>query len=143
MQDEAGIPDDKKIPCAGEGVNGHLVQMLPAATKVDGATGTYRPMGYPSVSYDAKPYGGALAFKHAVEVLEGKPLSKDIKLPLPFLTNTDIILCKTGSWKEWKETGCNAFPPTLVPDPTWFPEIFHEELPEIGLKAAMNGTPEF
>ena len=23
MQDEAGIPDDKKIPCAGEGVNGH------------------------------------------------------------------------------------------------------------------------
>jgi ribose transport system substrate-binding protein len=143
MQDEAGIHDDKKIPCAGEGVNGHLLQMLPPGTAVDGANGTYRPMGYPSVSYDAKPYGGALAFKHAVEVLEGKDIPKDMKLPLPFLTNSDIILCKTGTWEEWKKTGCNTFAPAQVPDPTWFPEIFHADLPEIGLKAALNGTPEF
>ena len=39
MQDEAGIPDNKKKPCAGEGSNGHRIQMLPAGTKVDGAIG--------------------------------------------------------------------------------------------------------
>lgn len=145
MQMEAGIPDDKMIPCAGEGVNGHLVQMLPSGTPVDGAVATsaYRPMGYPSISYDAKPYGGALAFKHAVEKLEGKDIEKEILLPLPFLTNSDIVLCKEGTWEEWNKTKCNAFPPSLVSDPTWFPEIFHADLPEIGLQAAMTGTPEF
>jgi ribose transport system substrate-binding protein len=29
MQDEAGIPDAEKKPCAGEGSNGHRIQMLP------------------------------------------------------------------------------------------------------------------
>ena len=29
MQSEAGIPDDKLKPCAGEGTNGHRIQMLP------------------------------------------------------------------------------------------------------------------
>lgn len=145
MQMEAGIPDDKMIPCAGEGVNGHFVQMLPHGTPVDGAiaNSAYRPMGYPSVMYDAKPYGGALALKHAIEKLEGKDIPKDALLPLPFLTNKDIILCKEGTWEEWHKTNCNSFPPSLVSDPTWFPEIFHEDLPEIGLQAAMTGTPEF
>ena len=142
MQDEAGIPDGKKIPCAGEGTNGDHIQLLPSDTKVDGAKGTYKPMGYPGIAYDAKPYGGALAFKHAVDALEGKDVAKEILLPLPFLTNRDVVLCKTGAWKEWKETGCNAFPPSLVPDSSWFPEIFHADLPEIGLKAAMDGRPE-
>ena len=46
MQIEAGMkPDDKLKPCAGEGSNGHRIQMLPAGTEVEGANGTYRADG--------------------------------------------------------------------------------------------------
>ena len=47
MKREAGIPADKMKPCAGEGSNGHRVQMLPAGTEVEGGDGPYAPMGYP------------------------------------------------------------------------------------------------
>jgi len=50
MQSESGIADDKLKPCAGEGTNGHRIQMLPTSVKVDGANGTYRPMRAPSIS---------------------------------------------------------------------------------------------
>ena len=54
--------------------------------------------------------------------LKGKNIPKDMKLPLPFLTNSDIILCKTGTWEEWKKNRLQYFShrrksriPTLVP----------------------------
>ena len=141
MQDEAGIPDNKKKPCAGEGSNGHRIQMLPAGTKVDGASGTYRPMGYPSISYASPPYSGGLALKLAVEKLEGKEVPKLTKLPLPVVTNDTIKLCQEGTWEEMK-AGCNAFSPTIVTNPGWFASIFSERTPEIGLSAALVGQPE-
>jgi ribose transport system substrate-binding protein len=141
MQDEAGIADNKKKPCAGEGSNGHRVQMLPAETKVEGASGTYRPMGYPSISYASPPYSGGLALKLAVEKLEGKDVPKLTKLPLPLVTNDTVKLCQEGTWAEMK-AGCNAFNPAIISNPGWFGSIFSEQTPEIGLSAALVGQPE-
>ena len=141
MQDEAGIPDNKKKPCAGEGSNGHRIQMLPADTKIDGAAGTYRPMGYPSISYASPPYSGGLALKLAVDKLEGKDVPKLTKLPLPVVTNETVKFCQEGTWDEMK-AGCNAFSPTIVTNPGWFGSIFSEQTPEIGLNAALVGQPE-
>lgn len=141
MQDEAGIPDDKKKPCAGEGSNGHRIQMLPAGTEVEGANATYRPMGYPSISYASPPYSGALALKLAVEAIEGKDVPKLTILPLPIVKNETVKLCKEGTWEEMKE-GCNAFNPSIVSNPGWFASIFSDQTPEIGLNAALVGQPE-
>ncbi len=141
MQDEAGIADDKKLPCAGEGSNGHRTQMLPAGTEVEGANGTYRPMGYPSISYASPPYSGALALKLAVDVLDGKEVEKTTILPLPLVTNETVKLCEEGTWEEMK-AGCNVFNPAIVSNPGWFASIFSDQTPEIGLNAALVGQPE-
>ena len=50
MQLEAGRKPGQLLPCAGEGSNGGRVQMLPAGTAADGATGSYAPMGAPRIS---------------------------------------------------------------------------------------------
>ena len=56
MQDEAGIADNKKKPCAGEGSNGHRVQMLPADTKVEGSAGNNAGIAGPTGGVeDIKP----------------------------------------------------------------------------------------
>ena len=60
MQIEAGKKPDQLKPCAGEGSNGGRIQMLPAGTQVEGANGTYAPMGAPRISYASPPYSGAL-----------------------------------------------------------------------------------
>ena len=141
MQDEVGIPDNKKKPCAGEGSNGHRIQMLSADTKIDGSAGTYRPMGYPSISYASPPYSGGLALKLAVDKLEGKDVPKLTKLPLPVVTNETVKFCQEGTWDEMK-AGCNVFSPIIVTNPGWFGSIFSERTPEIGLNAALVGQPE-
>ena len=141
MEDEAGIKDGEKRPCAGEGSNGHRIQMLKSAEGIEGANGIYRPMGYPSISYASPPYSGALALKLAVEKLDGKEIQKLTTLPLPLATNDTIKLCRTGSWTEM-QAGCNAFQPAVIANPGWFAAIFSPETPEVGLQAALNGTPE-
>jgi ribose transport system substrate-binding protein len=141
MQSEAGIPDEKLRPCAGEGTNGHRVQMLPKSVDVPGANGTYRSMGAPSISASSQTFTAALALKVAVDVLEGKKLDRDQVLHPTPVTNENVKLCETGSWKEMKE-GCNAFPATIVPNAGWFASIFSDQLPEVGLDAALTGTPE-
>ncbi|MGB3834110.1 MAG: sugar ABC transporter substrate-binding protein [Mesorhizobium sp.] len=141
MQDEAGIPDDKKRACAGEGSNGHRIQMLPAGTEVEGSGGTYRSMGYPSISYASPPYSGALALKLAVDALEGKDVAKTTILPLPVVTNDTVKLCEEGTWQEMKD-GCNVFKPAIVSNPGWFASIFSDQTPEVGLNAALVGQPE-
>ena len=112
--------------------------MLPAGTKVEGANGTYTPMGAPRISYASPPYSGGLALKLAVEHLEGKTIPKLTTLPLPLVTNETVKYCKEGTWEEMKE-GCNAFPPALVPNPGWFASIYSAQTPEIGLQAALVG----
>ena len=142
MQDEAGIADADKKPCAGEGSNGHRIQMLPLnTTGIEGANGTYRPMAYPSISYASPPYSGALALKNAVAKLEGKEVPTLASLPLPLYTNDQIKLCAEGSWAEM-QAGCNVFQPSLVSNPGWFASIYSPDTPEIGLQAALVGQPE-
>ena len=141
MQLEAGGKPETLKPCAGEGSNGGRVQMLAAGTEVEGANGTYMPMNAPRISYASPPYSGALALKLAVQKLEGKNIPKLTTLPLPVVTNDTVKFCKTGSWAEMK-SGCNAFSPAVVSNPGWFASIFSNELPEIGLNAALVGQPE-
>jgi ribose transport system substrate-binding protein len=142
MEKEAGIADDKLKPCAGEGSNGHRIQMLPVGdTSVEGAHGTYRPMGEASISYASPPYSGALALKLAVDILEGKKVAKFTKLPLPVVTNENVKLCQQGTWQEM-EQGCNVFQPATISNPGWFASIYSADTPETGLQAALNGKPE-
>ena len=82
MQIEAGKTIEQLLPCAGEGSNGGRIQMLPVGTEVEGANGTYTPMGAPRISYASPPYSGALALKLAVAKLEGKDVPKRVTLPL-------------------------------------------------------------
>ena len=141
MQLEAGGTPPALKPCAGEGSNGGRVQMLAAGTEVEGANGTYMPMGAPRISYASPPYSGALAMKLAIQKLQGKEIPKLTTLPLPLVTNETIKLCKTGSWQEMK-AGCSAFSPAIVSNPGWFASIYSAETPEIGLNAALVGQPE-
>jgi ribose transport system substrate-binding protein len=142
MQLEAGKKPEELLPCAGEGSNGGRIQMLPADAKVEGGdTPPYSPMNAPRISYASPPYSGALALKLAVQKLEGKDIPKLTTLPLPIVTNETIKYCETGSWEEMK-AGCNAFPPSLVPNPGWFASIFSDQTPEVGFQAALIGQPE-
>lgn len=142
MQIEAGIAPEDLLPCAGEGSNGGRIQMLPVGTEVEGAASPYIPMGAPRISYAAPPYSGAMALKLAVDILEGGQVEKLTELPLPLITNDMVQLCETGSWDEQK-AGCNAFQPGIVSNPGWFASIFSEELPQLGLNAALVGQPEY
>ncbi|RWX74663.1 sugar ABC transporter substrate-binding protein [Neorhizobium lilium] len=141
MQIEAGKTPEQLLPCAGEGSNGGRIQMLPADTKIDGASSPYVPMGAPRISYASPPYSGALALKLAVDLIEGKDVPQHTTLPLPLVTNETIKLCQTGEWEELKN-GCNVFQPALVSNPGWFASIYSSELPGLGLQAALVGQPD-
>ena len=142
MEKEAGVADDKLIPCAGESANGHRIQMLKVGDKqVQGAQGTYTPMGETSISYASPPYSGALALKLAVKKLGGGDIPKLTKLPLPIATDETVKLCVKGTWQEM-EQGCNVFQPAIISNPGWFAAIYSPETPEVGLQAALNGAPE-
>lgn len=141
MQLEAGKTAEELVPCAGEGSNGGRIQMLPAGTEVEGASGAYAPLGARRISYASPPYSGALALKLAVDILEGEDVPTLTEMPLPIVSSETVQLCETGSWDEMKN-GCNAFLPSLVSNPGWFASIFSDELPQVGLNAALVGQPE-
>jgi ribose transport system substrate-binding protein len=143
LQDEAGIPDDKKKPCAGGGDNGFVVQMVPEGTDVPGADGTYRAMGASGISIDSPVYQAALALKRATDALESdkKPAGGTEYIPIWQASSGQVKLCQSGSWTEMK-AGCNAFPPEIINNPGWFAAIYSDELPQIGLSAALVGQPE-
>jgi ribose transport system substrate-binding protein len=98
-------------------------------------------MGLPSISYASPPYSGGLALKLAVERLDGKTLPHDIILPLPLVKNETAKLCTTGTWDDMRQ-GCNVFQPALISNPGWFAAIYSADTPELGLQAALHGTPE-
>jgi ribose transport system substrate-binding protein len=139
MQLEAGIAEKDVKPCAGEATNGHRIQMMPAGT-VPGE-GPYRAFGYRSISYGSPLYSAAYSFKIAVDMLEGNKHSRLTPLPLPLARSGEMVVCKEGTWKEWKTTGCNVFPTDWV-SPSWFSPIFGEPTPEVGFKAAKEQIPE-
>ena len=141
MQSEAGIPDDKIKPCAGEGENGTRIQMLPASTKIDGASGTYRPMGAPGMSASSQVYPGAYAFKIAVDKLDGKDVPK-LEAPV------------AGSGRERRRKAMRdgdlgrdeSRLQHLLADhhhqPRLVSSVYNPDLPEVGLQAALVGQPE-
>lgn len=141
MQSEAGIPDDKLRPCAGEASNGGRIQMLPVGTEVDGANGTYRPMGAKRWSSGSQNFTGALALKLAVQKLEGGDIPSLTDVPQNVVTNENVKLCLEGSWKEMSE-GCSVFQPSIISNPGWFASIYSALTPEVGLQAALVGQPE-
>lgn len=141
MQSEAGIADDNILPCAGESSNGGRIQMLPVGTEVDGANGTYRPMGAQRWSSGSQNFTGALALKLAVAKLEGKEIPALTDVPQTIVTNENVNLCKEGTWAEMK-AGCNVFQPAIIPNPGWFASIYSDDTPEVGLNAALVGQPE-
>jgi ribose transport system substrate-binding protein len=141
MQSEAGIPDEKLRPCAGEGSNGDRIQMLPTSTKVEGANGTYRPMGIRGISASSQVTPGAIALRMAVDKLDGKDVPKLRVLSSGPVTNETIKLCETGSFEEMK-AGCNTFLPSIIANPGWFASIYAPDLKELGLQAALVGQPE-
>ncbi|MDQ0509351.1 sugar ABC transporter substrate-binding protein [Ancylobacter amanitiformis] len=141
MQNEAGIADKDLRPCVGEASNGGRIQMLPIGTEVEGANGTYRPMGAKRWSSGSQNFTGALALKLAVKKLQGGDIPALTNVPQNIVTNDTIKLCKEGTWKEMSE-GCNAFQPAIIPNPGWFASIYSPLTPEVGLQAALVGQPE-
>jgi ribose transport system substrate-binding protein len=141
MQIEAGIAVDKVRPCGGEASNGGRIQMLPVGTKVDGANGTYRPMGARRTSSGSQNFSGALALKGVVAKLEGGTIPQLTVIPQALVTNDNIKLCQTGSWAEMK-AGCNVFQPSLISNPGWFASIYSPDVPEVGVQGALTGKPE-
>lgn len=115
----------KPIPCAGNSSNGHRVMMLP---KSQGG------MGVASISIGVGVTTGALAFKHAVEALEGKKIPHSIILPFvkgsALVTNKDLKL------------GVNVFPNKEV-GPGFMDDFYHPELPAMAatMHAAKTGYP--
>jgi ribose transport system substrate-binding protein len=141
MQSEAGVTDDKIRPCAGEASNGGRIQMLPTGTEVEGASGTYRPMGAKRWSSGSQNFTGALALALAVKKLEGGTIPQLTTVGQNIITNENVKLCKEGSWAEMK-AGCNVFEPSIIANPGWFASVYSETTPEIGLNAALVGQPE-
>ena len=139
MQLTTGIAEKDVKPCAGESTNGHRVQMLPAGT-VQGE-GSYKAISYRSISYGSPLNSAAYSFKIAVDMLQGNKHPRLTPLPIPLARSGQMVMCKEGTWKEWKATGCNVFPADWV-SPGWFSPIFGDETPEVGFKAAKDQIPE-
>ena len=64
----------------------------------------------------------------------GQGRAEATTLPLPLVTNETHQVVRGRTWEEMK-AGCNAFKPSLVPNPGWFASIFSEQTPEIGFQA--------
>lgn len=137
LQIEAGKSDF--VPCGTEGTNGMRVMMLPEGS-IEGAAGTYAPMGAPGISMESHPGAGAVALELALEVLAGNEVEKTTYMPLEAVTPDTVKLCQEGTHEEL-EAGCNTFNPALVPS-GWFANIFNPDTPEIGFQAALVGQPE-
>lgn len=143
MEDESGIPDGKKIPCAGNQVNGDRVQMLPAGTQIEGAKGSYRPMGVTASSNEDPTTMMAISLMKAVVAKESnEKLPHDLVVSSRIITNETLKICAEGTWKELN-AGCNVFSPAMLPDPGSNAAPYSPELPQLGLQAAMRGTPEY
>jgi len=137
-QKAAGAP--KLTPYGTDGANATRVAMLPQGS-IPSATYPYAPMGAPAISLESTPMSGALALKLAVKLLDGdKSVPKETVIPLQIVTTDNIKLCKTGSWTEMRD-GCNVFGPKMI-NSDYVDNIYSPLTPEVGLAAAMTGTPE-
>lgn len=144
LQDSAGIPDAEKIPCAGSAEISERVALMDPNTDVGETEGAFRPMGIKGQTFEVGPVMGAQALMYGIDaLLEGKELPHDIIMDVPVVTYEDTKLCETGSWQEMHETGCNVFKPSMIPNTEFSVAIYSEDTPQLGLQAALNGTPEY
>ncbi len=142
LQDEAGISDEDKIPCAGSSENSEMLAILPTDAPVEGATETYRARGIDGYAMMVGPAMGARTLKMGIDAkLSGQKLSHDVILPTPVVTKENIKLCKTGSWDEMA-AGCNVFSPAMVPNPETNTNVYDADVPQVALDAALNAKPE-
>lgn len=136
MQLEAGVANKDLKPCGGEAANGHRIQMLSEGT-IDGA------VGLRSYSSGSAPFGSAVAFKLAMKkLMTGEEPAKTTIVSHSPTTNENVKLCDEGTAAEIK-AGCNTIPPSLMPNPLFYTDVFEPNLlPELGLSAALLGQPE-
>ena len=79
--------------------------------------------------------------KLALKVLDGdKEVPKETVIPPQIVTTDNIKLCETGTWAEMRD-GCNVFDPKVI-NSDYVDNIYSPLTPEVGLAAAMNGSPE-
>lgn len=143
LQDEAGIKDEDKVPCAGSAENSEMLSLLPKDVDVPGATDTYRARGIDGFAHIIGPALGVKAMKYGIDShLEGTKLEHDIIVEAPVVTKANVKLCKTGSYEEMAG-GCNAFSPELMPNPEMHVGVFDKDVPQVALKAALASTPEY
>ena len=143
LQDEAGISDDAKVPCAGSAENAALFSLVPKQDKQASESQTYRARGIDGYGVVVGPSLGVKAMKDAIDArLAGKKLPHEILVKAPEITKENIKLCKTGSFTEMKQ-GCNAFPPSLVPNQEMNAGVFDPAIPQVALKAALHSEPEY
>lgn len=114
------------LPCAGEGENGHRLQMLPESEGGYGARG---------ITSSSTLFPGELAFLNVMRLLQGdETVPKVTVIPTTPVTNDNL---KLGSNPA---DGANVFPAELVP-PGFFTEIW-SPLVEQGIQAALTGKPD-
>ncbi|WP_448656989.1 sugar ABC transporter substrate-binding protein [Pseudomonas mohnii] len=120
----------KMMPIVGENMNGFRLGFL---------NPDYKARGLKGVSSGSPPSTAGYAFKLMMEVLTQKrkldPVS--VEFPLPWATSDQIKLCNGTKI----ENGCNVFDAKLVPQ--GFSTVIHDDvlLPEIDLRAALQGIP--
>jgi ribose transport system substrate-binding protein len=120
----------KLVPMTGENSNGFRLALAdPEAQKA----------GLKGVSAGSPPATAGYAFKVMMEILtkkrELKPMN--IQYPLPWVPADQVKLCKGQTFED----GCNAFPPSVVPN-SFVTEVFNPTLlPELSLASALEGKP--
>lgn len=128
-------PGKPIIPCSSDASNGERLQMLPAASGVEGALGR-RGLSR-GAGLDAAAYG----LKIAIQALEGKKVDRITYLQVVPVTNENVKLCKTGTAKEFAE-GCNTMPPGIVP-PDYVMDFWSPLTPELGFNSVLLGEPDY
>ena len=130
------------MPCAGEGSNGGRIQMLPDGTEVEGANGTYAPMGAPRISYASPPYSGALALKLAVAGArrQGRPEADHPAAAARHQRDDQALQGRHLGGDEGRLQRLQAVARLAIPAGS--PRSSRTETPEVGLNAALVGQPE-
>ena len=143
MEDEAGIADKDKKPCAGEGSNGHRIQMLKSAEGVEAASGTYRPMGLSKHLVCVAAVFGGTRFE-ACRGDFGRQKGLAASCTRCRFRSTQAIrssFARKELGRKWLRDAM-SFQPQIIANPGWFASIYSPDTPEVGLNAALVGTPE-
>lgn len=131
LEVEAGRTSFK--PCAGNGTNDERLIMLPKGT-TEGA------LGAPGISMGSPPWAAAEALKIALKVHAGEKPGKNEEIPLPLVSNDNMVLCRKADLSELKarDWACTAVPRSVAPG-NFFIDVWSKEIPELDLHSALTG----